>query len=104
MCVFQRFLFAEIYVCLIRVKIGATLVMYLMATVVIFHKLLEMDDNNAKPSGTSNRTKVQNERKKKAPGIEWDYAINIGDEFIDWQCKLCHASKSSDQNQVVHLV
>ena len=27
------------------------------------------------------------------PGIEWDYAINIGNQFINWQCILCHASK-----------
>ena len=60
--------------------------------VVIFYRLFEMDDN-AEPSGTFNRTQVQNDRRKEMPGIEWDYAINIGDQFIDWQCKSCHASK-----------
>ena len=65
-------------------------------TVVIFYRLLEMD-HNAKPSATFNRTQAQNNRRKKAPGIELDYAINNGDKFIDWQCKLCHhASKSGN--------
>ena len=50
--------------------------------VVIFYRLLHMDDN-AKPSGTFNRTQVQNDRRKNVSSIEWDYAINIGDQFID---------------------
>ena len=45
--------------------------------VVIFCRLLEMD-KNAKPSATFNRTQAQNDIRKKAPGIEWDYVINIG--------------------------
>ena len=44
---------------------------------VIFYRLLEMDDND-EPKGTFNRTQAQNDKRKKAPGIEWDYAINIG--------------------------
>ena len=42
-----------------------------------------------------NKSQTQNSRKKKAPGIEWEYAINIGDQFMDWECKLCHTIKSS---------
>ena len=51
-------------------------------TAVIFCRLLEMDDN-AKPSATFNRAQAQNDRRKKEPGIEWEYAINIGNHFID---------------------
>ena len=51
-------------------------------------------DDTTEPSASFNRLQPQNDRRKKAPGIEWDYAINIGDRFIDWKCKLCHASKS----------
>ena len=43
----------------------------------------------------NSKTQTQHSRKKKAPGIEWEYAINIGDRFMDWECKLCHAVKSS---------
>ena len=30
-----------------------------------------------------NRIEIQNNRKKKAPRIEWQYEIKIGDYFID---------------------
>ena len=41
-----------------------------------------------------NKSQTQNSRKKKALWIEWEYAINIGDQFMDWECKLCHMVKS----------
>ena len=41
-----------------------------------------------------NKSQTQNSRNKKAPGIEWEYAINIGDRFMDWECKLFHMVKS----------
>ena len=44
---------------------------------VVFYRLLEMDDN-AKPSATFNRMPAQNDRKRKVPSIEWGYAVNIG--------------------------
>lgn len=53
-----------------------------------------MEENVGASGDGDNRTQVQTNKKKKAPGIEWQYAINIGDRFIDWECKLCHATKS----------
>ena len=50
------------------------------------------------PRGTRfvNNNKKQNNNKKKTNiGIEWEYADNFGDHFIEWQCKLCKACKSS---------
>ena len=38
-------------------------------------------EENIGPSGLCNKTQLQNSRKKKAPGIEWQYAINIGDQI-----------------------
>ena len=52
-----------------------------------------MEDTDGS-NNLKNKNQAQNNRKKKAPGVEWQYAINIGDRFIDWECKLCHAIKS----------
>ena len=40
-------------------------------------------DNDAKPSGTFITTQVQNDRRKKVLGTEWDYAINNSYQLID---------------------
>ena len=47
-----------------------------------------------------NKSQTQNSRKKKAPRIEWEYAINIGDQFMDWECKLCQRVKSHGAPQL----
>ena len=59
-----------------------------------------MTEDDVGPSKPTNRTQNQSNRKKKAPGIEWQYAINIGDRLIDWECKLCHVSKFGGAPQI----
>ncbi|KAI5070727.1 hypothetical protein GOP47_0015070 [Adiantum capillus-veneris] len=41
--------------------------------------------------GTSGTKKPKN---KKAPGKEWDYAHNKRGQYMEWQCKFCHTTKS----------
>ena len=56
------------------------------------NRLFHME-GNVGPSDICNKTQTLHSRKKKAPGIEWQYAVNVGDRFVDWECKLCHATK-----------
>ena len=55
-----------------------------------FLKYVFMMEGSGGSSCPRNKSQTQNSRKKKAPGIEWEYAINIGDQSMDWECKLCH--------------
>ena len=58
-----------------------------------FHKQVISMEGSGGFSCPRNKSQTQNSRKKKAPRIEWEYAINIGDQFMDWKCRLCHTVK-----------
>jgi hypothetical protein len=45
-------------------------------------------------SGIAKSNQGQTSRKKKVAGVEWEFAINVANRFIDWECKLCHVCKS----------
>lgn len=50
--------------------------------------------DGAGSSGAAKKNQMQEGRKKKPPGIEWEFALNVANRFIEWECKLCHVSKS----------
>ena len=57
--------------------------------------LIHLEGSEA-PSGlafVNNNQKQNNNKKKKNLGIEWEYADNVGDHSIEWQCNLCKTCK-----------
>ena len=51
-------------------------------------------EDGAGTSGIANKNQTQAGRKKKLARIEWEFALNMANIFIEWECKLCHVSKS----------
>ena len=60
--------------------------------------------NPSKDKGdTSNNTKASvggNTSKKKAPGIEWQFAKNLHGGYIHWECNYCHVVKSGGASRI----